>query len=138
MWSKFFALAGHFSKLFELAGRSRLEIVQVKIFFLFFFGHSKLNKDEKKALFVKKIKILKVHFYNRYNPYITTLLDRLYPINSPCLLWKVAAAHDRQDLNCVKLFSGPQKITSRATYSPRAAVWTTLLYIGLKDVCLFY
>ena len=26
-WSKFFTLAGHFSKLFELAGLSRLEIV---------------------------------------------------------------------------------------------------------------
>ena len=38
-----------------------------------------------------------------------------------------AAASDRQDLNCAKLFRGPHKIVSRA------CSWTTLVYKQHKE-----
>ena len=81
-WSNFCTLVSHFSKLFELAGLSRLEIPISK----------------KKGLHLESVSTLDSVTSARH-----------------ALLYKVAAACDRQDLNCAKLFRGPS--------------WTTLLYM---------
>ena len=61
---------------------------------------------------------------------------RLCPISSPCLVIEGSAASDWQGLNCVKSFSGPQKITSRATW-PRFGPSCSRLYSSASD-CFFF
>ena len=114
-WSKFFTLVGHFSKLFKLVDLSWLEIVP---------NHSVLSKKKRKFSLGIGLGCLKIS--RQYgNP-------RFCPVSSLSLFIEGCRCSYQQDFNCIKLFSGPQKITLQA----RAAVWITMIRTKDEFQCL--
>ena len=80
-WSKFFTLAGHFSKLFKLAGLSRLEIVPNH-------GVSKKKKGlhlESVSNFLIFVSTSWCSLKKQFSLGIS-LNPRLCPVSSPCLV----------------------------------------------------
>ena len=105
-WSNFCTLVGHFSKLFELAGLSRLETpISQKHSVSPPKKRSSLGIGLRNTYFCSK----NIAFSKKKKAFTLESVSTLDSVPSArhALLYKVAAACDRQDLNCAKLFRGP-------------------------------